>query len=250
MRRRVIERPGSAARRRGLGAAASLLAFLVASVPAATAEREPFSEMSPLERSELAALRGGFFTPEGLEISFAVRLQLDIEDKLRFTTRLRPNRELEVEFGDPGGGAGSSTTLKRRDNGSIEIATGDGPPLPIASDGHFDLPDGSGGSVAQTSDGLVVSTDGGVPVTLDEGPQGLEVTIGDAETTFVRDQLGLGRLSAQVVNRQDDAAITHRAILDVDVHNFSDLAGLSQAANQARRLRDAVSGGLSLRTQP
>lgn len=250
MRRHVLRKSGSAVRMRRLGATASVLALLVASPSVGAAEPKPFAGMTPLERTELAALRGGFFTPEGLEISFAVRMELDIKDKLHFVTRLNPNRELEVVFDGPGRGRGPSTTLRRREKGSIEIASGDGPPIPIASSGRFELADGSKGSVAETARGLVVSTDGGVPVTVNEGPQGLEVVVGDAETTFVRDELGLGRFSAQVVNRQDDAGITHNATLDVNVHNFSHLAELNKAIAQIRRLRDLVGGGLSLRTHP
>ena len=85
-----------------------------------------FADARPLADAELAALRGGFHTADGLEISFGYRVELAVEDGLQLTARFNPvARADQPALGvSLGGGEGPLAGLELAGNGAVQVLAG------------------------------------------------------------------------------------------------------------------------------
>lgn len=234
----------------GLACAVLGVAVLAAATAAGAGESPVLAGRAPLGDAELAAIRGGFVTHDGLEITFGMRMRVNIDQKLELVAEFRPGskghrgkkgRAFEASF-NPVGGGGPGTRIRRGEDGAIAIATGEGD-LEIADSPTVPIPGGTAELVSH-DDGLTLSADGDLPLTLEEGPDGVALRLGSEETTLVEDRLGLEGLNSRVANRRSGADVVHDAILDVDVHNFSRLAEVRKKAARIGRLQGLVNRGI------
>lgn len=224
----------------------------------------PLAGRTPLSNAELAALRGGFITEDGLEVTFGMRLKFDLDRDLQFVAEFRPAPdrnddrahgrgkkgafapgEFRASFSRSGadGGEDAVTTVERRADGTIAVSGGPDGGIELAGSPEIAIPGGTA-EIENRADGFALTADGEFPVRLEQGPDGIVVVVGDSRTTLIEDRLGPDGFSTQLSNRRNGADLIHDALLDVDVHNFSELSALRKAGVQRRRLQSLVNRGL------
>ncbi len=228
-------------------AALSLLALAPAhGVLAAEHAASAFAGARPLADDELAALRGGFHTADGLEISFGYRVELDVEDGLQLTARFNPaaragQSALGVSLGD---GEGPLAGLELAGDGTVQVLAG-APKVTRGANGtRYEFSDEVIARLRDNGEGFTFSSGGEVPVNLEQAGNGLHLVVGDGTRTLVIDRLGPQGIDAKVANRLDGAGIDHQLFFDVDLLNFSELAPARQAAQTGRRLQNLINRGV------
>jgi len=239
--------------RRSAGAAGlALLAALPAGGVAAADSTAPLAfgtfGAAPVADNELATLRGGFITAEGLEISFGFRVELDVADRLQLTARFNPI----AKSGEPavglslGGDApgGPLTELEVTRDGKLQVLAGTPKVTERKGGTRYRFGDGAVAELPDSGDGFTFTSGGALPVTLTQSGEGLDLVVGDATTTLVVDRLSPRGVDAKVANRLDGAGIDHQLFFDINLLNFSDLAPARRVAHTGRRLQNLVNRGV------
>lgn len=247
----------------GLGGALLVLSPTLsagaATLPGAAPELEALVRVPEvaIDAAELARYRGGFFTPGGLEISFGLRFELDIDDKLRLVTRFTPRNgpgkgkwswadfetgAFELVYKDKGG-ADPLAELRRNADGLVEGA-GVKQVEDLPNGKLYEFEGGVAAKLIETKNGFKLATTGDLPVEVKKGKKGVEIKAGDETTTFVQNHINAEQFLARLANRQDGASIRQDAILDLNVLNYSDVAAATRTVTQARRLQNLVNLGV------
>ena len=240
-----------------------------AAQPAAGAGQLLLDHATPLSDAELAELRGGFITPDGLQISIGFRLELDIDDRLMLATEFTPQWTPASNGGGKQHKPGKSTgwkgfapgelrlTLQRKGgsgNGSVQFAIGpsgdvevlNGSPQVQEIDGgkRYAFEDGVAAEVANGGQGTRVTAGGDLPVVLTQTKNGLELSVGDESTTAVLNRITRDLISSRLVNRQDHAQVDQRLNVDVNLLNFSDTGHVRSLRSSSLHVLKLVNGGL------
>jgi len=258
--------------RRVAGAALAAALLLLGGAQAPAGEAPLLAARTPLSEAELAALRGGFITEDGLEITFGMRLKFNLDNEVQFVAEFQPALdrgkardrgndrqrgraeksagafvpgEFRASFRRSGAQEGEDavTTVERKADGSIAVSGGPDEGIRPAASPGIAIPGGTA-EIENRGDGFVLAADGEVPIRLEQGADGIVVVIGDARTTLIEDRLGPDGFSAQLSNRRNGADVLHEALLDIDVHNFSELSTVRKAGAQRQRLQRLVSRGM------
>lgn len=246
------------------GALVILLALPVAAAPVVppSPESEPLVRVpvSAIDPGELADFRGGFFGPNGLEISFGLRFEVDIDDQLRLITHFTPskrddfsppkwswsdleNGEFELVYKGKDAGSGPPAELRRTADGTV-VGSGVSQITEIPGGQRYEFDNGLVADVLDKANGFELGTNSDLPVHLVQDGKSVELKIGDVATTLVQNQVSPGVVLARLANRRDDASVRHDMILDLNVLNYSDLAHASRAVAQARRVQHLVNRGV------
>jgi hypothetical protein len=209
-------------------------ALALAGPAVADLRHDPFAGLVPLPASELAELRGGFFTVNGFEIAFAVEVQVRMGDQLTLSSWLNPLGQGGFQLGLPGAG------LVRDGDGQVQ-ATGS-----LATDGTTWQFDGLAATIQETLDGFVLTTTGDYPVELRQDGKGIEQSVGDAATTLAQTRALLNQVTSILSNTQTGFDSSLTAQVHIDVLNHGQLFGPGGPLNgQNLRLGDLVGRNLA-----
>lgn len=241
------------------GASAIVLAVLVpghahAAPPPAEAELLMPAHVEPLSDAELAGFRGGFITPNGLEISLGFRLDLDINDRLRIATEFKPHwgssagkkapGELLVTLIQKDAPGSEAVQLGIKPDGKVEVLGGN-PQLQEFDGGQrYTFGGDVAAEVAKGGQGTKVTAGGDLPVVLTQTKDGLELRVGDEATTGAWSRITRELISAQLVNRQHGARVHQNLNIDVNLLNFHETSHLRSAQLSSLRVLKVVNGGL------
>jgi hypothetical protein len=265
-------------RRSGHGriAAAALAAalLLAAGHGDVRATEDPYATLRPMTAAELQHYRGGFFTIGGLEIAFAIRIDVRIDDKLALSTSLNPlldrnGRRTPAHSvgvalaggpaspgiaGVPSDGANGTGFSLSTQNQKI-TRTADGTLLPqgdvslgSASNGQSVTFDGFDARIEETAQGFELISNGDFAIRLVTTAGGIEQEIGSIDTTLIRVKADLNQISQVLANRRDHADVSAMTTLTVDLLNHSEhFGGIGLADRGVRNLASAVArNGLGL----
>ncbi len=228
----------------------------------AAAPSSPLAGLQPLAPAELAALRGGFFSADGLEISFGVQIDLNVDNRLLLSTFFnshqahrhaksrrggrRSNRNtggLQLSLWEDGRSA-PSVGLKLAGDGAIEVLEGAAEVIESANGLRYQFADQMAAELTPTTDGYKLTTNGDLPVSLLKTTKGIELTVGDEATTLIKDRVSPQQISAQLANRLHGTSVTHRMTVDINVNNFHQMDAARKAGMSARRLQRLVNRGI------
>ncbi len=243
-------------------ASAVVLIAAATSFQASAAAPSPLAGLQPLPSAELAALRGGYFGADGLEISFGVKIDLNVDDRLLLSTyfNAHPGRGhgksrrggpkhhrgtdgLQLRLWDDERGA-PSAGLKLAGNGAIEVLEG-APEIIESADGlRYKFADQTVADLTPGADGYKLTTNGKLPVSLVKTAKGLELTVGDEATTLIKDRISPRQISAQLANRLHDTSVTHRMTIDISVNNFRQMEAARKSGMSTRRIQRLVNRGM------
>lgn len=221
-------------------ALAAVAPLLFASGVDAASPADPFAGLTPLSAVELAELRGGFVTVDGLKIAFAVTIAFDFDGELGLQTWLKPEGLGGFVLTTPEG------MLMRDEHGALTVL---GDPQ-IDTDGTATTYD-FGTLVAKVEEtangGFRLTTDGDLPIDLDQTGHALFQTIGDLGTTMAETRAMLGRVSSILSNTRNDTKVSLLATMGIDVLNHGELFGSGAAANPGSlRIADLAQRHLGL----
>jgi hypothetical protein len=212
------------------------------------------AHLEPLSDAELAAFRGGFVTPHGLEISLGFRLDLDISDRLTLATEFKPQwaspggkkapGELLVTLVQKGAPGSEPVSLSIGPNGQVKVLSGNPQVHDIDGGKRYAFEGGVAADVAQGGLGSRVTAGGDLPVVLAQTKDGLELRVGDEATTAVWNRITRGLVSAHLTNRRNDAQISQHLNVDVNLLNFHDTAHLRALRTSSLRVLKLVNGSL------
>lgn len=257
---------------RGLLAGASLAVLAALSAGPVAAAQPPiagetldFDHARPLSDAELADLRGGFITPDGLQISLGFRLDLDIDDRLMLTTEFAPQwaaaqtragkhakgqsngfapGELRLTLQRKGAVGGDPVQFAIGPRGEVTVLNGNAQVQEIEGGKRYAFGDGVAAEIANGGKGTKVTAGGELPVVLAQNQDGLRLSVGDQRTTEVLSQITRHLIGARLVNRQDHAQVSQRLNVDVNLLNFNDTNHLRSTRGSSLNLLRLVNGSL------
>ena len=152
--------------------------------------------------------------------------------------------ELRLTLRQKAGPGSAPVSLDITPGGDVKVLNGAAEVKETAGGKRYEFGDGGVAEVAHTKNGTRVTTDGALPVVLAQGPDGLELSVGDQRTTAVLNQITRNLISAKLINRRDYAHISQRLDVDVNLLNFKDTDKLRSLHTSSLRWQSAITGGL------
>lgn len=228
----------------------------------AAAPSSPLAGLQPLLPAELAALRGGYFGADGLEISFGVQIDLNVDNRLLLSTFFNSHQGRRHAKSRRGGRRHDRSTsglqlslwgddrdtpsagLKLMGDGAIEVLEGAPEVIESADGRRYQFADQTVAELTPAKDGYRLTTNGDLPVSLIKTTKGLELTVGDEATTLIKDLVSPQQISSQLANRLHDTSVTHRMTIDISVDNFRQMDAARKSGMSARRIQRLVNRGV------